>query len=79
MKTSTHSKSYFIVVNRTDEPYESQRDVITIAYDESKTIADRARATRSFLNVVSRFNRTSGDYQNQADSVLIRRCVDSER
>ena len=56
-------ESYFIVVNRTDEPYESQRDVITIAYDESKTIADRARATRSFLNVVSRFNRTSGDYR----------------
>ncbi len=56
-------ESYFIIVNRTDEPYESQRDVITIAYDESKTIATRAKATRNLLNIVSRFNRTSDDYR----------------
>lgn len=56
-------ESYFIIVNRTEEPYESQRDVITIAYDESKTNDTRAKATRNLLNIVSRFNRTSDDYR----------------
>ena len=56
-------ESYFIIVDRTEEPYESQRDVITIAYDESKTNDTRAKATRNLLNIVSRFNRTSDDYR----------------
>ena len=56
-------ESYFIIVNRTEEPYESQRDVITVAYDESKTNDTRAKATRNLLNIVSRFNRTSDDYR----------------
>ena len=56
-------ESYFIIVTRTEEPYESQRDVITIAYDESKTNDTRAKATRNLLNIVSRFNRTSDDYR----------------
>ena len=56
-------ESYFIIVTRTEEPYESQRDVITVAYDESKTNDTRAKATRNLLNIVSRFNRTSDDYR----------------
>ena len=56
-------ESYFIIVTRTEEPYESQRDVITIAYNESKTNDTRAKATRNLLNIVSRFNRTSDDYR----------------
>ena len=57
------SDSYFIFVSRAENPYESQRQVITIAYDESKQFSTRAKATRNLLNIVSRFNRTSDGYR----------------
>lgn len=57
--------AYIVVINRTDEPYTSEREVITVAYEEVNRAegAQSMYARRAFLNIASEFNRESDKYR----------------
>lgn len=58
--------AYMTVAERTDTPYESQKQTIKIAYEESSAdsdYSDRLRGLNNLLNLASNFNRTNGNYR----------------
>lgn len=58
--------AYMTVAERTDTPYESQKQTIKIAYEESSAdsdYSDRLRGLNNLLNLASNFNRTNENYR----------------
>ena len=54
---------YFIYIERSDTPVQSDKTVLTVAYDGAMSYSSRAYALDNFLNLASNFNRTNSEYR----------------
>ena len=56
-------ESSLIYIDRSDTPVETDKTLLTIAYDGDISYSNRANALSNFLNLASNFNRSSDRYR----------------